>query len=183
MTAQTDLAPHARHDTHMADEMLRKYATQLTAALAVVVCLTGVMMFFKWYKGEVEAMHEWLGMGFVLAVTLHLLRHRRSLGTLLAQQRTRLILAVTALIAAAFLVASPPPGSSPVKQTVGAVLRAPLDDVAPLFGISSHEAIARLQDIGITTAAPGQSLESLARANKTSPMKLLSAVLDPGDKD
>jgi hypothetical protein len=183
MTAQTDLTLPAPKDSRTADELLRKYATQLTGALAVVVCLTGVMMFFKWYKGEVEAMHEWLGMGFVVAVVLHLARHRRPLGMLLTQTRTRLILLLTALVAAAFLVLAPAKGSNPVKQTVGAVLRAPLDDVAPLLGLSTGEAIARLQDIGVTPASPRQSLDSLARANKTSPMKLLSAVLDPRDKD
>ena len=183
MTAHTSAAPHTRNDTHTADEMLKKYATQLTAALAIVVCITGIMMFFKWYKGEVEAMHEWLGMGFVVAVVLHLLRHRNALGMMLAQHRTRLILAVTALIAAVFLVAAPAKGSNPVKQTVGAVLRAPLGDVAPVLGISPQEAIARLEDIGITQASPTQSLESMARASKTSPMKLLNAVLDQRDKD
>jgi hypothetical protein len=183
MTVQTHAALPGRKDARTADEILKKYATQLTAALAIVVCLTGVMMFFKWYKGEVEAMHEWLGMGFVVAVALHLTRHRRPLGMMLTQQRTRLILLLTTLIAAAFLVLAPAKGSNPVKQTVGAVLRAPLEEVAPLLGMSSGEALARLADIGITPTSPRQSLESLARASKTSPMKLLSAVLDPHDKD
>ena len=53
-----------------ADALLKKYSTPLTAATAIVVCVTGVMMFFHLYKGEVQAMHEWLGMGFVVAAIL-----------------------------------------------------------------------------------------------------------------
>ena len=47
------------------DETLRKYATQTTMALSLVVGVTGVMMFYHFYKGEVEALHEWLGLAFV----------------------------------------------------------------------------------------------------------------------
>ena len=77
MTSATATTRTAASDsTSSADSLLKKYSTPLTAATAIVVCVTGVMMFFHLYKGEVQAMHEWLGMGFVVAAVLHLLRHR-----------------------------------------------------------------------------------------------------------
>ena len=78
-----------------ADALLKKYSTPLTAATAIVVCVTGVMMFFHLYKGEVQAMHEWLGMGFVVAAVLHLLRHRRPLTLMMKQSRTHILLVLT----------------------------------------------------------------------------------------
>jgi hypothetical protein len=166
-----------------ADEVLKRYATQLTIALGLVVCITGVMMFFRWYKGEVEAMHEWLGMGFVAAAVLHSLRHRQSLTLMMSQYRTRLLLVGTALITAAFLVVPQQKAASPVKQTVNAVLRAPLSDIAPMFGLSATQAVERLTDSGVQNASSAKSIEVMARANHTAPMKLLNSILEPADKD
>jgi len=166
-----------------ADDWLRKYATQLTAALAVVVCVTGVMMFFKWYKGEVEAMHEWLGIGFVGALILHIARHRQPAGRMLTQTRTRLLLVCTGVIAAAFLLLAPAKTGNPLKQTVGAVLRAPLRDVAPLFDLSAAQAVARLSEAGFSNADPARSIQAMAIANHAPPLKLLNAVIEQNDKD
>ena len=169
-----------------ADAALKKYATQVTAATAVVTCVTGVMMFFHLYKGEVQAMHEWLGMGFVVAVVLHLARHRRPLAMMLVQNRMRVLLLVTALISAAFLypASSGQSQGNPMRSTVDAVLRAPIEDVAPVFGLSSKEMITRLSEAGATNVSEANSIESAAVAAKTPPMRLLAAVVSqPAEKD
>lgn len=156
-----------------ADAALKTYSTQLTAALALVVCVTGVMMFFHLYKGEVEAMHEWLGLAFVAAVAAHLVRHRQPFGMMIKQRRTQALMLLAALAAAAFLVFTPPKGANPARQLVGVVLRAPLEDVAPLFKLSNEEALARLSGAGVSGASPAQSLETIARNSQQSPMRLL----------
>lgn len=160
-----------------ADALLKKYATQLTAALAVVISITGVMMFFSLYKREVEAMHEWLGMGFVVAVALHLARHRRPVGMMLGQARMRVLMLITVVIAAGFLLFPSGKEGNPVKQTIGAVMRAPVSNVAPMLGITSEEALARLNAAGATNATPTQSIETIALASNTPPMKLLKAIV------
>lgn len=183
MTATTPSALPSNRTAQNADELLKRYATQLTSVLGFVVCITGIMMFFRWYKGEVEAMHEWLGLAFVAAVVLHITRHRRPLLLMLGQYRTRILLAGTVLVSAAFLVIPPPKTASPVKQTVAAVLRAPLADVAPLFGMSAKDAAARLSEVGVQNVSVEKSIEGMARSNNTPAMKLLSAILDQTDKD
>ena len=165
-----------------ADALLKKYSTQLTAALAVVVCITGVMMFFHLYKGEVEAMHEWLGMGFVAAVALHLTRHRKPLAMMITQNQMKILMAVTALIAAAFLVGSPAKQSgNPMRMTIKAVLSAPISDVAPVFGLSTDAAITQLTAAGARNATPAESIDSLAKASKTEPFKLLATLAERGE--
>ncbi len=183
MTATTPSALPSNRTAQNADELLKRYATQLTSVLGLVVCITGIMMFFRWYKGEVEAMHEWLGLAFVAAVVLHIARHRQPLLLMLGQYRTRLLLVCTALISAAFLVVPPPKTASPVKQTVAAVLRAPLPDVAPLFGMSAKDAADRLSEAGVHNVSAEKSIEVMARSNNTPAMKLLSVILDQTDKD
>lgn len=171
--------------SNRADAALKKYSTALTTTLGLVICVTGVMMFFRLYKGEVAAMHEWLGMAFVAAIALHLLRHRRPFINLLAQPRTWVLSLLTALIAVAFLAfPSPKGGGNPMKQTVNAVLRAPIGQVAPVLGISEAELIDRLDAAGIPQATARQSIESLARSKQRNPMQVLTSVINPVvDKD
>ncbi len=181
VTAKTATQPDT---SSTADSMLKKYSTPLTAVTAVVVCVTGVMMFFHLYKGEVQAMHEWLGMGFVVAAVLHLLRHRRPLTLMMKQSRTHILLVLTLLISLAFLY--PSSGGqqvNPMRSTIEAVLRAPIKDLAPVVGITTEELAARLADAGIEQPAPADSIESLAKSSQTEPMKLLTAAMSPRSFD
>jgi hypothetical protein len=162
--------------TGTVDALLKRYATQATTVLAVVVCVTGIMMFFNLYKGDVAAMHEWLGIGFVVAAVLHGARHRKPLASMLSQGRMQVAALVVALIAASFIAFAPSNEGSPVRTIVGATLTAPISDVAPLFGLSADQAIARLNAAGAVNAKPSQSIESIAKANQTDAFKLLSAV-------
>ncbi|WP_170285864.1 DUF4405 domain-containing protein [Propionivibrio limicola] len=161
------------------DNWLKKYATPLTMALGVVVCVTGVMMFYRFYKGEVAAMHEWLGLAFVAATVLHLLRHRKSLTRLFADARTQILLVVVALVSVAFIVFPSAKEGNLMRQTVGAVLRAPIGDVAPVLGVSAAEVLERVAQAGVGDATAAESLEALARAHHMEPVKLLSAVVNP----
>ena len=148
MTSATATAKTATpSDTaNSADSMLKKYSTPLTAATAVVVCVTGVMMFFHLYKGEVQAMHEWLGMGFVVASVLHLLRHRRPLTLMMKQSRTHILLVLTLVISLAFLYPSSSQQPNPMRSTITAVMRAPLKDLAPVVGVTTAELTARFAE-------------------------------------
>ena len=181
MTTQSSLATsthpgNAAAPPSAVDSFLKRYSTPIAAALATAVGITGVMMFFHVYQKEVESMHEWLGLAFVGAVALHLLRHRQPFAWLLAQRRTHALFALTALIAAAFLFFSPAKDESPVKGTVNAVLQAPLKDVVPIFGLTTEGALSRLSQAGVQNPSASQSLSGLARANRTSPIKLLAAL-------
>lgn len=154
------------------DTWLRRYATQATAALSVVVGLTGVMMFFHLYKGEVEALHEWLGMAFVAVAAAHVVRHRHGFAAMLTQTRMRVLLGVAAVAAAAFIVAAPPKGANPFRQSAQVVMQAPLKDLAPLVGVPADALAARLG-----AADTSQSIDAIARAQGTDPVRLMGAAL------
>ena len=180
-TAKTGTPPDTSSTT---DSMLKKYSTPLTAVTAIVVCVTGVMMFFHLYKGEVQAMHEWLGMGFVVAAVLHLVRHRRPLAFMMKQSRTHILLVLTLVVSLAFLY--PSSGGqqvNPMRSTIEAVLRAPIKDLAPVVGVTTEELTARLADAGVAQPSPTDSLESLAKTSQAEPMKLLTAAMSPRSVD
>lgn len=154
------------------DTMLRRYATQATAALSAVVGVSGVMMFFHIAKGEVEALHEWLGLAFVAVAALHVVRHRHGFGVMLGQTRMRVLFAAAAMAAAAFVVLTPAKSGNPFRQTTQIVLNAPLTSVAPLVGVSAQDLAARLH-----AADTSQSIDAIARAQGADPVTLLQAAL------
>ncbi|MBX9635034.1 MAG: DUF4405 domain-containing protein [Magnetospirillum sp.] len=160
------------------DAALRKYATQATAALSVVVGVTGVMMFYRIAKAEVEAMHDWLGLAFVIVAALHVLRHRKSFANMLRQPRMRTLFAAAAVAALAFVVLSPPKQGNPFRQITQLAANAPLTDLAPLMGIPADELVKRLQESGLAVSDTGQSIESLAKAQNRDPVGVLAGLLN-----
>lgn len=159
------------------DTWLRRYATQATVALSIVVGVTGVMMFFRIAKGDVATMHEWLGMGFVAVAVAHVVRHRQIFTTMLGQPRTRILLGGTAAAAAAFIVLAPPKGPNPFRQAAQVVTKAPLADLAPVVGVSADELANRLRAAGVAEVDTAKSIDAIARATGTDPMKLIGAAL------
>jgi hypothetical protein len=159
------------------DAMLRKYATQATTALAIVVGVTGVMMFYRIAKGEVEALHEWLGLAFVVIAALHVVRHRRGFMAMLRQPRMGAFFAVAALTAAAFIVLSPAKQGNPFSQITQMTTNAPLTALAPLMGVSADELATRLQQAGLTVTSTEQSVESLAKAQGRDPVGVMAGLL------
>lgn len=166
------------------DGFLRKHITNLTAALSLVVGVTGIILFFNLAKGPVEAVHEWLGMIFVAAAVLHVVRHRNSFGNLLRQPRTHLLFGLVAMGVAAFVYALPAsPPANPFRQIATAAQRAPLNQLAPVIGVSEHELLARLQAGGISAPDSSQSLYGLANTHHTDPMRLMVLALGNPPKD
>lgn len=184
MTTTAASAGRQLDNASATDTWLKKYSTPLTATTAIVACITGVMMFFNFFKGDVKAMHEWLGMAFVVATVLHLVRHRRPLTFMMKQGRTLVLLVMTLLVSAAFLYPGAEKQSNPIRPMINAVLRAPIKDLAPVLKISGDEMMARLEDAGVKSAAPADSIEQLAKSTGTEPFQLLNAVMNPPkDKD
>lgn len=154
------------------DTSLRKYATQTTTALSVVVGVTGVMMFFDVAKHQVEGMHEWLGMAFAAVAILHVLRHRAAFMAMLGQPRMRVLFAAAAVAAALFVILTPPRQGNPMRDASRLLTSAPLEEVAPLLDISADELAARLH-----TQGTGQSMEAIAQARGVSPVRLLGEAM------
>lgn len=160
------------------DGILAQYATQLSAAMFAVVGITGVFMFFRLYKGELEGIHEWIGLAFAAAVIAHLVRNRRAFTYLLGQTRMRLLFLIVVGGSLGFIFLSPPTAPNPLRLASQRVLAAPINDVAPVLGMTREEAIARLHAAGATDAVVDQSIGALARQYKKDPAVLLGAVLN-----
>lgn len=163
--------------TKTLDNWLRRYATQATAALSLVVGVSGVMMFFHLGKETVEALHEWLGMGFVAVAIAHAVRHRASLVNMLSQPRMRVLFAAAAVVTAAFVLAPSGKGPNPFRQATQAMVQAPLKDVAPVLGVSADDLTARLRAAGFAVSDTSVSIDAIARQHGAEAPRVLAAVL------
>ncbi|SEH32346.1 DUF4405 domain-containing protein [Magnetospirillum fulvum] len=158
------------------DGWLRRYATQSTAAIGLVVGISGIILFFHLARGPVESAHEWLGLLFVAIALMHVVRHRRGFVTMIRERRQQVLFAAAALGFAAFLLA-PSDGPDPRHRLIGLAMEAPLARLAPLAGIVPEEAQRRLVAAGIVVTHSGQSLAGIAAINHVDPGQLLALVL------
>ena len=99
------------------------------------------------------------------------------------QSRTHILLVLTLVISLAFLYPSSSQQPNPMRSTITAVMRAPLKDLAPVVGVSTAELTARFADAGVAQVAETDTIEALAKAKQTDPMKLLSAAMTPRSND
>jgi len=158
------------------DGWLRRYATQATAAIGLIVGVTGIILFFHLARGPIESAHEWLGLVFLAIALLHVIRHRKGFVAMMLERRQQALFALAAVGFAAFLLA-PTHGPDPRHRLIGLAMEAPLARLAPLAGIVPEEAQRRLTSAGITVTHAGQSLAGIAAINHVEPSRLLALVL------
>lgn len=159
--------------------LLRRYATASTAALFVVVAVSGVMIFFHVGDALVKGLHEWLGLAFAAAAILHVVRNGRPFLKLMARRHVQALCAVVAVVTAAFVLPaalSPDPGGNPMVALVRQAERAPLTALAPVLGDTPDQLAARLAQAGYAVADPADSLADVAAANRVEPRRLLAVL-------
>ena len=184
MPSQTTTAPAPTISVAPAKGTLthlnQRYSTALTATLGIVTCVTGAMLFFHAYRAQVTALHEWFGMGFVIATILHLIRHWKPFTHLMKQRRMHVLTGVVLLATAWFVVvAGTAKRENPMRamgQTVSVMTRAPISALAPVFAMSADEAIARLTDAGLTGVDASQSVDDVAKKHNTTGMRVLTVL-------
>ena len=118
---------------------LRRHATAATAAVFVVVGLSGVLMFFHLGEAQVKELHEWLGLGFVAFAALHVWRNGAAFARLVTRPATHVALGVASLAAAGFMLAADGDGGgNPMGRFVRLAEQAPLSALAPVLGVSEE---------------------------------------------
>lgn len=88
---------------------LRAWATPLTIASFAIMAVTGLLMFLRLDMGAHKPLHEWAGLVFVAAVTLHLALNWRPFRLHLRRTlpRALIALALAALVIASLLPRAP----------------------------------------------------------------------------
>jgi hypothetical protein len=172
------------------DSFLRNYATPLSFVAFLAAGLTGLMLFLGIGSRELGDLHEWLGLIFVAAMVLHLIRNWRGVLAMLSSVRARAIVTGLGVVAAVLIAVQGfggdggGHGGGP-HRVMSRLASAPIAKMAPALGLTSDQAIARLKSGGVTVAGPEQSLADIAGKQNVELPRLLNLVLteEPEDVD
>lgn len=83
----------------------RNWLSPLVGVFFVAVGVSGTLMLFHIQSSSLRVMHEWIGLAFVVAATLHLLLNWRPLMTHCKTRQALIALTVGAVLCTGFLFA------------------------------------------------------------------------------
>lgn len=156
--------------------------TPLTAAVFLVIGVSGLMIFFGIQEGLVKELHEWLGVGFVVVAVLHLAKNWRPFTLMLRRPAMLGSSAAVAAITAVFItgaVMGGAGGGNPMRGVIHAVEAAPLDAAAGVFQLETGEMLTRLRKAGIEPGEDARSLGDIAERNGVETPHVMAAILQP----
>jgi hypothetical protein len=176
------------------DSFLRKYATPLSLVAFLAIAVTGVMLFFDVRSRQLLEVHEWVGVIFVAALLLHVLRNWRGLLAMMSSTQNKAIVGGLGAIALLFVIGSAPFGYGghgggyghgrqfhASQQVVHRLAEVPIAKLAPALGITGDEVIERLRNGGIAVEGPHQSLADIAAKQNTELQRILGLVMTEPD--
>lgn len=165
----TTTAPTAASPAATLQRSLRGWATPLTIASFGLMAATGVLLFFHWNTPVQETIHAWLGWGLLAAVVPHgwmnwfgLKRHFQARGS----TRWLVGLALLALVLSTAVRPTGPEGQSAPGIAIQALAKAPLAQVAPLFGQSPDEAVRLLAAAGLAVSDPATPIARIGAGDR-----------------
>ena len=163
----------------------RQIVTPVTIVLFVVSTVTGIMLLLHWNGNLVRFSHEWLSVAFSAIGVWHLVRN----WTAFVQYFKRNV-AVSAFVVSIVgsliftAMTGTPAGTGGPGAMLRAVANAPLETVAPVFGLDTDKAVQALKAANIE-AQPGESLAAIgtrAGMNAVGVANILTAAKQPKPK-
>ncbi len=162
---------------------LRNYATPLSFITGLAVSVTGLMLLFG-IRGELGDIHEWIGVAFVAALLLHMVRNWRGVGAMLQTKPAKTIvgtlgIAFAVLIAFTFLPSGEGEGRGGPRgpwMVVNRVAGSPIASAAPALGLTTDQAVSKLRSGGVPVDGPQESLATISQ-DHNQPLPRLFAIL------
>lgn len=152
----------------------REIATSFTTFLFLVIGITGVMMFFHILDNYTKDIHEILGLVFVLIVIFHVIYNWNSMKNYFSKKVFSISASIVAVVSLIFIL-NAPTGENPKKIVFNSLMNAPIEKSFALFDEDFENLKSKLLKEGIEIKEE-KSLKELAKANNTSPFKIISIV-------
>jgi hypothetical protein len=161
-----------------------KFVTPLLIVSGVVVGLSGVLMFWHLEPRGLKDVHELLGLVFVVVCVLHVINNIRPLKSQFARSRSLTLMSVSALVIVAlwgtmWFVDSRSTKSVSGKAIIAKLQNAPLSASAPIFGLSSDEAVSKLRFNAIDARLSSQSIKQIAKSNNKTANDIITILMSP----
>ncbi|MFV0430627.1 MAG: DUF4405 domain-containing protein [Alphaproteobacteria bacterium] len=157
----------------------RKWTSPLIIAICLLPLITGVFMFFGYFKGTpMKIIHEWLGLLMVLAVVAHLITHWASLKMYIKEKRVWVMSAIFVILVPFYFVAIAPKFQQEQSQkfspryVIDVLSQANLDNFALLANLDAETLKAKLTKQGIQLQNPSETILTIAKNNEKSSMDI-----------
>lgn len=151
----------------------REWTTPLTIGIFTLMAVTGLLMFFHLDNNVQKVVHEWAGWMMVVGVGLHAAANWLGLKRYFQQAGRGLAIVGTFAVVtmASFLMSMPgsagsDQAQSPPAMAIGALTRAPIATVAPVFGKSAEQARSDLAAVGLLITDDHGSIASAAAGSR-----------------
>jgi hypothetical protein len=155
----------------------RKVVTPITAALSLVIGISGVMLFFHFEEGLVKGVHEWLGMAFAVAMLIHLALNWKTFKQHFRKPVAWVGTALVTFTSVIFLVGSlSQPKVSPVRSIIHSIETTAIYDLAPVFKLSHLEISQRFDQAGVVTVTGRETIQELAGKSGVDPRRLIAVL-------
>lgn len=159
----------------------RPVITPVVGALALVIGITGVMLFFHLGEGLVKGMHEWLGLLFAAVMLIHMLSNWNALINYFNKRVARVGMLLVLLVSGLFLggsALSERPGQDVVFKAIGT---APVATLAQLFQVDETQLLLTLKGRGVVISEGSETLQASAeksgRDNREIMQQLIASVV------
>jgi len=152
----------------------RKFVTTSVAFTFAIVGVTGVIFQFFFKNQVLEKVHGWLGVAMVAAGAIHLIQNWGPMRGHLRHWRVYLLLIpiAAAVCLFAFGRRQAAQGVNP-GEVFGKLAAASAENVARVFGKDVGAVTTRMQADGLRVAAPGETIQQIAKENQASPQRIL----------
>lgn len=164
---------------------LRAWATPLTIGAFGLMAVSGTLMFFHLNTPLQESVHAWTGWLMVAGVLLHasanwagFSRYFRSFG-----RAPMFVALATIVLAGSYAFAPRGQGAAPAPAiAIQALARAPLSQVAPLFGKTAEQARSELAAAGIALAGDDARIGDATAGNREQTGRALQVLAGGGQR-
>ncbi|QKF82427.1 DUF4405 domain-containing protein [Halarcobacter ebronensis] len=150
-------------------------ATSLTTLIFLVVGISGVMLYFKIFNGQVKELHEILGLLFVAAVVLHLVANWKPMKSYFKKKIFIRVSLIVVVISAIFIFQSANIGNDPKGLVLKSVVDAPIKSSLEVLGVDYESAKLKLTKENIQNV-DANSIGDIAKANSASPFKIIAII-------
>lgn len=154
----------------------RKYITPFISVVFLAVGISGILMFFHWFDGYTEVVHECLGLFFIFCAAFHILLNWKALkihfkkGVFIPSLLSVLIISALLVVVE---VMNPPIDITIINK----VIKAPIHDAFKVLGLDYSAASKRFGTHGISIKGAA-TIEDIWLNNDMDPEKVIDLITE-----
>ncbi|WP_072680951.1 DUF4405 domain-containing protein [Arcobacter sp. LA11] len=153
----------------------REIATSFTTLTFLVIAISGVMMFFHISGMQVKALHNILGLVFVVAGIFHVIVNWKSMKNYFSKKVFISATIAISIVSAALIYASSNQGENPKMLIMQGMINTPVKNSFQVLNVKYEDAIKKLESKNIRVL-DSKSINDIAKANQTSPYKIVKII-------